>query len=415
MYKLNFSINIFAQFLNFFTLVFITPFVVQNIGLDNYGKFIYIFTIFNLLFLFRSFSTTFFKIISFKSGYDWFMTIFYSLFFVFVVSIILNIWKIPYTEYMVILLSVILYFMLIAFYIYKNLNAIPNLILPLINVFLYVYYLNVNHYTFFNNIYILSLITTTIIFIFSIYLFVTTRNRFRFSFSKRYKRYFYKRSRQTVYFSVVTAFQTNVEKIFLPLLGSFELLAVYNLLTLLPSRLISIYSNFSNIFLKDMYSRNRKTILDAVNNYFFYSIAMFLFVAGIIVIFHEPILFHFMHKNSLEYTMVFYVAIIIAYIQIFGFISFNLLSSINKLTVFSNNNLKSALLLLLLLCTFSLFSLLSLYTIIGSVLLSKWYEVVNAKYINSKMSINIIDIFVNQSIKFLIPFVLLISIGLYFV
>lgn len=415
MYKLNFSINIFAQLLNVFTLVLITPFVVKNIGIDNYGKFIYIYTFFSILFLFRSFSTTFFKIISFKKGYNWFMTAFYSLFLIFLFLIVFSTFSIPHIELFIILLSGILYFMLTAFYIHKHLNAVPNLILPFINLFLYTYYLNINQYDALNNIHVLSIITALIIFIFSIYLFFDTGINFKYSFTGRYQRYFFKRSIQTVYFSMVTALQTNVEKIVLPILGSFELLGIYNLLILLPSRLISIYSNFSNVFLKETYSKNREKVLYAVNNYFFYSISMFLFVTAFIIIFHEQIILYFMHKNCLEYTVVFFVAILISFIQIFGFISFNLLSSINKLIIFSSNNLKSALLLIFLLGTLSLFSYLNLYTIVLGVLLSKWYEIVNANYINSKMSINIINIFIYQSRRFLVPFFISISIGLYFV
>jgi len=414
MYKINFSINVLAQLINFVTLVFITPFVVKNIGLNNYGKFIYIFTIFNLLFLFRSFSTTFFKIISFKNGYNWFMSLFYSLFFVFIILMILNSFEILYIKYFLILVSVILYFMLIAFYIYKNLNAFPSFILPLINLFLYLYYLRINHYTFEENVYILSFITSIVILLFSIYLLIDTKNNFHFSFIGKYKKYFFKRSKQTIYFSIVTAFQTNIEKIFLPILSSFELFAIYNLLILLPSRLISIYSNLSNIFLKDMYSKNKNIILKAVNNYFFYSIAMFLVVSSILIIFHEQILIYLIHKNSFEYTIVFYLAILVAYIQIFGFIAFNLLSSINKLIIFSNNNLKSALLLLTLLCLFKLVSILNLYTIIFSVIISKYYEIKNALYVNQKILIDIISIFLKYTIKLIIPFIIFIIIGVTF-
>jgi len=416
MYKINFFLNGVAQLINISILLILTPHLIKSIGLNSYGKFIFIHSIFIFISIFRSFTTTFLKILAFKDGYNWFLSIYYLLFFTIIILATLRVMQYSIIDYLIILLGMIIYFMFSAFYIYNSLSSIPNFIMPFINLILYLYFISNSNYTINKNIDILSIALIVAIVIFSIYIFIKSKFNFKFSYkNSRLFKYLYKRSIQTVYFSLVTAIQTNIERLLLPLFGSFELLGLYNLITLIPARLISIYSNLSNIFTKDIYSKSRDRLKYAVESYFKYSTILFLVVSSLVISFHREILFYFLKEYKTEYRDIFILAIIISSIQIFGFISFNILSSINKLILFSSNNLKSAIILTISITTLYFFSYLNLYTLTFSILISKYYEFVNAKYVYKFTKINLIDIWLNYLKRYIIILIFGVIIGFYYV
>lgn len=392
MYRKNFLLNASAQLINIFLLITLSPVVLKNIGKENYGQFVFVHAILLILFQFNHIYTTFLKLLKYKG------TLLYCshsiklyLFLcplLIILSYIINsgfiyIFLIPF-----IIISVFIIFMYKAILVYNSKNGYANFYLPVINLFLLLYYCynNFSIEIFFKKLSLLIYFEILL----SYFLLKLYRNTNKDFNLKRINKYIIKRSIQTSIFSLSTLLQTNVEKFLLPIFFNFSVLGIYNLIILIPSRLISIFGNISYIYSKDIHSKNYSKIFD----YFKYSAILVSFPILILVLFESFILNYMVNELKPIYFIIFKFSIIISLTQSFGFICFPIFSEKNKISILGINN---AISLIIFLVSFSIlynYYEKSLLSLIIALLISKVIEFYNAYLANKFVNMNLISMWI---------------------
>lgn len=388
----NIIFNFVAQAINISFLFIYLPKLQASIGEYDYGKFVIFHTSFLILFQFNHIHTTFLKVLNSRSGeiflktlfliLIFFSTLFLTLFY-FYNSLIFGL--------LFIVISSLVIFFLQSILVKKDINSISSYIIPLLNIYLILSLINVKDIDLNKFIIILSKGF--------LYLNLLTIPVIRFKYFKlksiysfRKWNYLYKRTFQTSAFSLVTILQTNTDKYITPIIFDLNLLGYYHLITLIPSRISSIYGNIALAFSKQIHEEKNSEFINFTNDFFKYSSLFSTAAVILICFFSEDILQYSFGENiKNEYYVVFYISVIISLIQSIGFYSFQIYSRLNKLYKMSLINLSSTIIFIISLVLLSNI-IPSLYALISAVFISKISEFYNAYLINNYIRIPVIKI-----------------------
>ncbi|MAV04245.1 MAG: hypothetical protein CMC31_01095 [Flavobacteriaceae bacterium] len=301
-----------------------------------------------------------------------------------------------------------IYYIISSKYIFNGLSGVVTTIPPILVLFshlLIIYDKNLIQTVFLNAslIFLFLMVPYSLIILKDLYKFKKKNND-----NKIYK-YIYLRSYQTTYFSFITATQAQVDKLILPAVMSFEKLALYNLIVILPSRLIAVYGNLLNILQRDIYTNNQE-VKKIIKNYFYYSSIILVPIILLLLLFQGIIFNQFQISNSLENNIIYILAVIICIFQSYGFISFGISAKRNDLAIFSKYNLYSLIFFIFSIIFISIFSSLKLVLLSTLLLISKFCELLNARRASFLSNTNIIR---NGMLYHVIPIILIITLFIF--
>lgn len=134
-----------------------------------------------------------------------------------------------------------------------------------------------------------------------------------------------------IIFSLTSLAQSNADKYFIPILFSKAELTNYFLAIMIPSRLIAIYSNISNIYSKDIFKY--KDIL-FFNKYLKYSAPTYFLLFFILLLFSDYLVIDYLGLDE-SYKYIFYLSLFTSGIQIFGFINYQYFSAFNMINKYT--------------------------------------------------------------------------------
>ncbi len=382
-------LNALGQIVNVSILFFIMPLALKKIGEYQYGVLVLFHTIFLILFQFNHIYTSFLKVYRFNLGKSFVNHMALINFFIILLFYILGFCISPFFFIGAIILSTVQLFVFRAILVILNNNGLASFVLPVINVFflgiVVCFYDSINFLLLlkiltFSYLPILLIGTVTLL-DFKLINFYT----FKLINFKRVYGYILKRTYQTLYFSMVTIFQTNVDKLMIPFVFDYATLGKYQLISMIPSRLNSLFGNISFVVSKDIHAGD----YEVVEKFFKYSNYLMALVSILLIFLNRYIITYLLGYYDIETAILFFIFIGIAFIQPFGFIGFQIFSSLNKLFKFGSVNLVSAFLFICFNVLFFIFNVGPLYSLAISLLMSKVTEFyigyLGGRYINKSI------------------------------
>lgn len=373
-YRTNFILTIIARCVNIGTNILFAPLLLKKIGKEEYGFFVLLFSVINILFQFSHVYTSYLKILNYKGGYSY---VFNRLKIYFIISTLIFLVSLLFRFLLFPALSIIvLIFMLFiyqAIYYNQGHNSYANYIFPIYTILINSYVYICGNVDWFNFLFITQCFLYGIVVVG--FLFVNYERELECEYLYgRYDHYIIGRSRQIFMFSFVTILQTNIEKIIIPIFMGYSTLAIYNVITMIPSRMSLVWGSISALYSKEIHAG----IFDNVNNYFKYGSLIFFVFGCFLIICDYYVLQYFTDVVFLKYEYIYIIFAFVSLIQSFGFICFPIYSYKNRINDFSIINLASLMSFFLLLCLFVLIEMSDLFSISIAVLFSKLFEFVNA-------------------------------------
>lgn len=373
-YRTNFFLTIIARCVNIGTNILFAPLLLKKMGKEEYGFFVLLFSIINILFQFSHVYTSYLKVLNYKGGYSYVFsrlkTCFIISTFIFIFSLVFKFLLFPVLS---IIILVFMLFIYQAIYYNQGHNSYANYIFPvytiLINFYVYIHG-NINWFDF---LFISQCFLYVIVIVGFLFVKYERGLEYKYLYS-RYDCYIIGRSKQVFIFSFVTILQTNIEKIIIPIFMGYSTLAIYNVVTMIPSRMSLVWGSISALYSKEIHSG----IFDNVYNYFKYGGLVFFAFGCFFIVYDYYVLQYFVDIVFSKYEYVYIIFVFVSLIQSFGFICFPIYSYKNRINDFSVVNLGSLMTFLLLLCLFTLLDMPDLFSISMSVLFSKLFEFVNA-------------------------------------
>ncbi|OUV04597.1 MAG: hypothetical protein CBC40_04500 [bacterium TMED80] len=402
--NLNIIFNFLAQLINILLLFFILPLLQQKFGEFNYGKLVIFHTTFLILFQFNHVYTTFLKMISSKSGKYFLQTLFNYI--ILIALIFFGIFF--FTDNLIcgfifLILSTLNAFNIQSILVKRNLNSLSSYIVPILNLFLLIGLLSADEISI--KIFLIKLsygylflnaITFTLI--------GFNFNKFKLLKSRRKWFFLFKRTFQTSTFSIVTIAQTNADKYIIPLVYSLEILGIYHLIILIPSRISSIYGNITLAFSKDVHDTSNISYENYLKQFLTYASILSVIAIFIVSAFAKNILeYSFFNKIDSSFYYVFFLSILISLIQSIGFFAFPIFSRLNKLNSSALVNLLSLIIFIFLLFIFKNIGD-PLIIIVICLFVSKISEFINAFLISKFTKLSVISTWLKY---FIIPILLI--------
>lgn len=370
-YYINFALNASGQVINILLIFVIMPLIAKKQGGDHYGVFVLLHTTFLILLQFNHIYTSFLKLLHSKTGKKFTRNCFKLLFLctagLYAGGFLLH----NLVFALAVVGSTLLSFIFRAWLISKNRNGWASFFTPMVNVVLLT--LSLHGAESYDPMVFARYLAMAYIPINLWGAFCILRERFAPEIAnkrKTYLRYVGLRTQQTLWFSTLTIVQSNLDKFIIPLIFDYRVLSFYQLLSMVPSRLTSLYGNIAFVVSKDIHEKR----FDKVKAFFTYSAALLLFCVAILVFFHRPIMAHLIGENAADFYPHYLLLILVTFLQPFGFICFQIYSLSNKLFYYGNINLLSSVCFVALIFLFRLLGVDPLYGIIVSLMLSKFSE-----------------------------------------
>ena len=368
MIKVNFSLNIISQLITLITILILTPEIIKKNGLEGYGNFLPYVLLIHVCLLLNPMISTFLKLLKLRKDSD------INTLNIYILLISLAIYALnikvesDYLSLTLIVICLISYFIQSSIYIEKNQSGLVTLYPPIIILVIHLYYL-------YNTSVNLININSQIVFFITILYGIKNIRVEKYKIDLKVIKYIIYRSKQTCFLSLVTLLNTNLDKIIFPIILDPINLALYNVLIILPSRLVSFYSIITNILYKKFFFGKEKN--ETIRLYYRYNLYLMLPSVFILLIFREEIFLHFLIDNTSEFIFLYNFVIIISILQSYNFLSYIVLSSENDLFYYSWVNAFSGCVQLIFILFFYYQNIINIELILFSIFLSRIIEILN--------------------------------------
>lgn len=343
--KINFTVILLSQLLNLFGIAILLPIINNSLNELIYQDLILDIVILQSIICFNPVSNVWLRgliasDINVKNieGFLGFIFIFAftPLIFLWFLSAQCNFGYSDFIFYVILLLSAFIVFLERAFLTNKDLVGLAVFkvsmlqVLPLIMISIWSNFLEIKTY---------YVISSTIVML-SSFIFV---RRVEIIDAMEMCKYFSSNCKGELIFSITSLMQSNVDKYIIPFMFDKSVLASYYLAVMIPSRIVAIYSNVSNIYSKLIF----KTLdLAIVNAYLKKCIVIYLVVALLLFYYADYIVLDYLSLDS-DYLLFYNLSIFISLIQVFGFINYQFFSALNKIGTYTAINVVSTVLFLL--------------------------------------------------------------------
>lgn len=325
----NFIIIGISQLLNLFALIALLPYIKGIIPVVDYNELIFIIVVLQGLLCFNPISNVFLRGLNKKDIFIDDVRSLNAFLCIYVYIPILFLWFISYSsgfEEHIYLFFILAFLVLVKLFFERSVLVYCNnvskavfkiatfQVLPLISM---VFLPSANIFVIYISVFTMFFYTTRLIVdLAKVYLTI---------------KYLLTNIRSEFIFSLTSLAQSNADKYFIPMIFSKSELASYFLAVMIPSRLIAIYSNISNVYSRDIFKY--KSFL-FFKKYISYSLPLYFLLSFLLFYFSDYIVMSYLGLDE-RYKYIYYFSLIVSGIQVFGFINYQYFSAFNIINTYT--------------------------------------------------------------------------------